>query len=330
MRVILYRHIYMSENREDSNPVDDKRKTNNNVPTPRKNDWRGFGKGVLNNCITTFFIALIGVNFIYLTSLAPKTQDILFPSELGQYFPTGGANKQKQTGGMCSFNDRAGFSQTLLANKINLEKIGVPPSQGWPYTMNDGTGKMDFSTEGFKNWFALSIADVYMGARDILKTILRFFSKETDHIFSPDLVQIIFITFIVPMILFPLSFLLPFILFAYGVFASVMRAWNGSSDVWFTLFAALVPAGWLSLGITTILPLQLFLTLLVLPPYADSGSVLKILKCNGFLFTTLFLLLTTMSAFKSELDPGFKAGLIIAVGASLGPHVFKALNKMRT
>jgi hypothetical protein len=320
----------MSENREDSNPIDDKRKNNKNVPTPRKNDWRGFGKGVLNNCITTFFIALIGVNFIYLTSLEPNTQDILFPSELGQYFPTSGANKQKQTGGMCSFNDRAGFSQSLLANKISLEKIGVPPSQAWPYTMNDGTGKMDFSIEGLKNWFALSIADVYMRAHYILKVILRTFSKETDNIFSPDLVQIIFITFIVPIILVPLSLFLPFILFGYGVFASVMRAWNGSSDVLFTLFAALVPAGWLSLGITTILPLQLFLTLLVLPPYADSGSVLKILKCNGFLFTTFFLLLTTMSAFNSELDPGFKAGLIIALGASLGPHVFKALNKMRT
>lgn len=318
----------MSKIRDVPDTIDKKREEKNNGLGYRKNDWSGFRKSLVNNCITTFFIALIGVNFIYLTSLGVETQDMLFPSEVSQYFPKNVSNKQ--LGGSCSFNDRATFTQRLLANKLNLEKIGVPPSQGWPYTMNDGTSKMDFTAKGFKNWFSLVIADVYMGGRDILKLILRFFSKETDHIFSSDLIQILFISIIVPIIILPLSFFLLLILFMYGVVASVMRAWEGSSDVWFTLFAALVPACWLSLGITTILPLQLLLTLLVLPPYADSGSVINILRCNMFLFITLLMFLITKSAFKYEVHSGLCWGLVAGTATSLLPHIFDAFQKMRS
>ncbi len=62
----------MSEYRDDadeSNPVDDKRKTKKNVTIPENPDWKGFFSGCLSNLKLTMLVALIGANFLYLTSL---------------------------------------------------------------------------------------------------------------------------------------------------------------------------------------------------------------------------------------------------------------------
>ena len=314
-------------NTSQESAVEDKRNSKNSVSS-RKNDWKGFGYSVINNLFFTFFIALIGANFIYFTSLRTDALDFLFPSNLPEYFSY--AKVPLQSGGKCSFGDREAFSSTLLADKVkkNLGKIGIPPSQGWPYSMNDN-GDVDFSLQGFKNWFTLVNVDVYSVSRSILKLVFEFFNKETDHMFSSDLVQICFITFLVPLILVPTIIFVPWLLFACIFIASCLRAWNSSSILFFLVTFFFGPAFFLSAGITAILPLQLLLTLLVLPPYADREGVYSIMKCNGFLFTTLFLLFTTMSAFKNELHPLWNAGLVIATGLSLGPHIFKSLNKAR-
>jgi hypothetical protein len=314
--------------KEKGSTIEEKREKINNPSGSRKNNWKGFGKDILNNLISTFLIALIGVNFIYFTSLNTDAQDKLFPSELNQYLPKINLDNRKQVGGRCSFVDRNEFSSKIFKNE-NLKKIGIPPSDGWPYTMIDKTGEMDFSSQGFKNWFAMVTANVYSLLRGGLKEILRFFSKETEHIFSYDLVQILFITFAVPIIIIPLMMFILILLFVLILFQGVMCAWKGSSNPLFTLFVAWFPAALLSLGITGILPIHLLLTMLVFPPYADSGSVSSILRCNMLLFITLFIFLTTLSAFQNELPPLFNAGLVVATGVSLGPHILQSINKMR-
>ena len=60
--------------------------------------------------------------------------------------------------------------------------------------MNNG-GDVDFSLQGFKNWFTLVNADVYSVLRSILKGVFQFFNKK--NMFSSDLVKIFFITLIV-------------------------------------------------------------------------------------------------------------------------------------
>jgi len=306
----IHIHIHMSEYRDDadeSNPVEKKRKTKKNVTIPKNPDWKGFFSGCLSNLTLTMLLALIGANFLYLTSLGYKSRGYLFPSLASEYFA-------KQTGGQCTFYERAKNGVLGDKTKFKLGKLGIPPSSGWPYSMKtDDT--IDFTAQGFKNWFALSTSDVYYPARTIIKLFLEFFKKENDNMFSSDLVQIILINalliFVAP--------LLPFVLLALlvAVFISFcMRAWN--ADLLFFLFVTFIgPAFWLSCGLTGVMALQAILTLLVLPLYIDGKAVFDIMKCNGFLFTTTFLLLTTFTASKNHLPPGLIGGLAASIALAL-------------
>ena len=308
----------MSDYRDDadeSNPVEEKRKTKKNVTIPKNPDWKGFFSGCLSNLILTMLIALIGANFLYLTSLGSKSLDFLFPSEESVYF-------LKQVGGKCSFYDR--MKNGVLGDKMifKLGKLGVPPSTGWPYNIKtDDT--IDFTGQGFKNWFALSTADVYSLSRGIIKSILEFFSKEKEHMFSYDLVQIILINSIL-ILLVPVLPLLVFFLFLLSFFFGVSRAWNSDDlpPIMGFLFMT-IPAFWVACGLSAIMPIQMIFTLLILPLYMNGEAVFDIMKCNGFLFSTIFLILSTISASKSNLDIGF----IIGLGISIAMALYRTLKK---
>ena len=304
----------MSEYRDDadeSNPVEKKRKTKKNVTIPKNPDWKGFFYGCLSNIRLTMLVALIGANFLYLTSLGSKSQDYLFPSVASEYFA-------KQTGGQCKFYERAKNGVLGDRTKYKLGKLGIPPSSGWPYSMKtDDT--IDFTAQGVKNWFALSTSDVFSPARAIIKSFLQFFKKENDNMFSSDLFQIVLITalliFVAPLL--PLILLALLALFVVVFISFCMRAWNADELLFFLFVTFIGPAFLLSCGLTGVMVLQTIITLLILPLYIDGKAVFDIMKCNGFLFTTTFLLLTTFTASKNHLPLGLIGGLAASIALTL-------------
>ena len=293
---------------EESNTVDKKRQNKKNITQPRTPDWKGFFYGCLYNLRLTMFIALIGANFLYFTSLGSKSQDYLFPSVVSEYF-------EKQTGGQCTFYERAKNGVLGDKTKYKLGKLGIPPSSGWPYSMKtDDT--INFTTQGFKNWFALSTSDVFSPAREIIKSFLSYFKKESDNIFSSDLVQITIINALVLLV----GQFLPFVVFALFVavfLAFCLRAWKTDDLLFFLFLIFLGPAFLLSCGLTGVMAVQTILTLLLLPLYIDRNAVFNIMKCNGFLFTTMFLILCTLSASRSQMNPGLIAGFVASIGLTL-------------
>ena len=309
----------MSNTSEES-AVEDKRNSKNSVNS-KKTNLTGFQEGFIKNLILTYFIALIGASFIYFTSLRTDALDFLFPSNLPEYFSY--AKVPSQVGGKCSFADRKPLSSRFFENEDNLKDIGIPPSQSWLYAMNNG-GDVDFSLQGFKNWFTLVNADVYSVLRSILKGVLQFFNKK--NMFSSDLVKILFITFIVILIygFFPISLLL---LCACIFITSCLRAWNSSSILFFLVTVFFGPAFFLSAGIAVILLAHFLLTILFIPSYIDSLGVESIMRCNLLLFGTMFMLFTTWSGFKHNLPSGVNAGFAITTIFLFLLHKFNPFTK---
>ena len=293
------------DNADEINYVDDKRENKNKIIQSRTPDWKGFFYGCLSNLRLTLFVALIGANFLYLTSLGSDSQDYLFPSVASEYFA-------KQTGGQCTFYERAKNGVLGDKTKYKIGKLGIPPSSGWPYSMKtDDT--IEFTTQGFKNWFALSTSDVYYPARAIIKSFLGFFNKEKDNLLSPDIIQIILIN----LLLIFVAPLLPIVLFVVVFISLCMRAWNADELLFFLFVTFIGPAFLLSCGLTSLMMFQAILTLLVLPLYIDGKAVFDIMKCNGFLFTTMFLVLSTLTALNSQLHPGLMFGLGASIALTL-------------
>ena len=319
----------MSEYQDDadeSNPVEARRKSKNGIP--EKPDWKGFFSGCLSNLKLTMLVALIGANFLYLTSLGhgeawvaekestekvwSNSLNLIFPSEYSEYFVS------KQTGGKCNHSERA-KKGVLSQSKLKALGIGGPLSSGWPYNMKalaDDT--MDFTVQGFKNWVALSTSGVFCYARAIIKSFLSLFNKEKDKTASNDIFQIIFINALLILLIFVHPLLPYFVLLALfvAVFISCMRVWNDGLLLGL-LVTLLGPAFWLSCGLTGVMALQAILTLLVLPLYIDWKAVYDGMICNSFLFTTTFLILTTITAFKNNLPKGLIGGLAVSIALAL-------------
>ena len=321
----------MSEYQDDADEsklVEARRKSKNGIP--EKPDWKGFFSECLSNLTLTMLVALIGANFLYLTSLGhgeawvaekestekvwSNSLNLIFPSEYSEYFVS------KQTGGKCNHSERA-KKGVLSQSKLKALGIGGPPSSGWPYNMKDpANDTMDFTAQGFKNWFALSTSNVFCSARAIIKSFLSLFNKVEDKIVSNDIIQIISINALLILLIFVyplLPYVVLLVLFVAVFISFCMNAWNDDDIIFFLFVTLLGPAFWLSCGLTGVMALQAILTLLVLPLYIDRKAVFDIMICNGFLFTTTFLILTTITAFKNNLPPGLFGGLAASIALAL-------------
>jgi hypothetical protein len=313
---------------DESNLVEARRESKNDIP--EKPDWKGFFSECLSNLTLTMLVALIGANFLYLTSLGhgeawaaekkkspekvwSNSLNLIFPSEYSEYFVS------KQTGGKCDHSERA-KKGVLLQSKLKALGIGEPPSSGWPYTMKDpNNDTIDFTAEGVKNWFALSTSYVFCSARAIIKSFLSRFNKGEDNILSNDIIQIISINALL-ILLIVFAPLLPcvvlLVLFVAVFISFCMNAWS-DDIIFFLVVTFLGPAFWLSCGLTGVMALQAILTLLVLPLYIDWKAVFDSMICNSFLFTTTFLILTTITAFKNNLPIGLIGGLVVSIALAL-------------
>ena len=135
-----------------SDSIDKKKEEKKEDNKTKNNNWSGFAIGCLVNFILVLMIGFVVSNFMYLTSLSKNSLDTLFPSDNNEYFQQGG-----------SVNEIGDLGE-------DLRNIGVPPTPGWPYTMKKGDS-IEFSIQGFKNWFAFSVADTYAFLRNFLKTV---------------------------------------------------------------------------------------------------------------------------------------------------------------
>ncbi len=279
--------------------IEQKRNENENVDEPPKNDWKSFGKELVFSTLLTIFIALIGVNFIYFTSLNDESQNVFFPSELKKYFQT------EETQNLVGGSPECRHTPTIVLGELSntLKKMGVPPSSGWPYSMKSG-GSIDLTVQGIKNWISLSVADYYSNGRYYIKKILRYFNNEERHLFSTDFSKILCAIIIIPFILFVTSFT-----FVTSFISSLIRAWKDSDILFLAFVFFLGPAFILSSGLSLIVPLQFLFTFLFIPLFTDHNMVFKILSCNIEIFILFFLSASIICVLKNELDPTI--GIII-------------------
>ena len=281
------------------------------VDEARKTNWKSFSAGCLSSAIFTCFVALIGVNFIYFTSLRPEIQDRFFPSNMSDYFTKGGYKPP--------LNDAT--VSNLVNNWCQLSKVGIPPNVGWPYGTEELSKDMAIG-----NWFAVSIASVYSYMRWIIKEFLGVFAPGSG-ILSSDLFQILFINIfhmsailLFPFIGIPLQFIWIFLMTVL-ICITTWRHFNILLLFPVAIFPAI--AFWLSVGISYILPIQAILTFFVLPFFVDNPnvSVINILKRNTYMFTTLFFVLCALSAVISKLNPEIIVGLVVAIVIALTKHL---------
>jgi hypothetical protein len=260
------------------------------------NNWLNFGLWIIFSLLIVLGVGVIGANLIYMTTAKNKFYDVakvtllekLLPTEEAQYFPQkGGAIKggAMKGGAMCS------SSVDPAPNWSNLNNIGIGKSGGWPYSMYK-EGRLNGVFQGFKNWFAESVADSYITSRSLLQKWLNLFAPvEVDkNIFSNETFQIFFLAPLM-LLIFPLV-----VIFIY--FSNWVSAFKTS---WiYTIFGMIFVYSWFTTFFVVIIQaMQYLLTLLFLPLFADYKRIKKIINCNITSLSLLFGLLMCISAFQN-------------------------------
>jgi len=256
-------------------------------------------------------ITLISVNFVYFTSLNDNVMNKFFPSELDKYSVDG--------------NNDSNYDASWEEIKHKVKNIGVPPNFGWPYTK-----KRNDKSFTFENWLAVSTSSIYTNLRATVKALLKVFGENpeisrNEQILTLDIVKIIFINvlFIVGLLLFPILgiplYLVGIILMTFLICNSIFNSLFDTSNLLHYIYATFVPtmAFMLSVGLSYLIPAQFYLTLLVLPLFADYKSVRKIFKRNSILFVSLFLIFITGNAIKYKLNLSIVSALVVGVLFSL-------------
>jgi hypothetical protein len=263
--------------------------------TSKSDNWYGFAYLSLFAFILVLFIGILGANFIYITNLNPGSLDMLFPSEESNYFDE---NVLKGGAGMTSTGmTSAGMTSAALSPDYNCNiksKIGsfsklmsILPSKEFPYSLKQKSHVTDSILQKIKNWFALTCAESFMVSRGILKTWLNLFSKKS--ILGNDIIQMLFIAPLNLGVGTSCAFLL-------GLASTLMALYNTGGMVGFIMgFIFMYNFAFM----TTISVLQSMLfsfTFLFLPLIIDFKKVLNILHCNISTLSTLFGLLTCITA----------------------------------
>lgn len=300
----------------DDNNIDKKRKENKkDGKIDNKSDWGGFVSGCLISTLLFALITLISVNFVYFTSLNDNVMNKFFPSELDKYSVDG--------------NNDSNYDSSWEEIKHKVKNIGVPPNFGWPYTK-----KRNDKSFTFENWLAVSTSSIYTNLRATVKALLKVFGENpeiprNEQILTLDIVKIIFINvlFIVGLLLFPILgiplYLVGIILMTFLICNSTFNSLFDISNLLHYIYATFVPtmAFMLSVGLSYLIPAQFYLTLLVLPLFADYKSITKILKRNCILFVSLFLIFITGNAIKYKLNLSIVSALVVGVIYSLYKNV---------
>ena len=269
----------------DLNSIEEKRKQMSG--DNEKNKWSSFGISIVVNILIIFFIGIIGANVIYMTSVINKVDnegitllEKLLPTDESHYFPQDGSFKGGST---CS------SSKEYSTNWTNLNNIGIGNKSGWPYSMYNPRGGYGI-IQGFKNWFAKSIADCYITNRGLFQKFLQVFApdREDKNKFSNETFQM-FILAPVMFIVFPLVSTFIYLSSWFSEF---------KAGIGFTLVGMFLCYSWVTTAtVSFIQSMQYLLTFLVLPLIADYKRIKKIIGCNVKSLSFLFGLLVCSSGF---------------------------------
>jgi hypothetical protein len=253
----------------------------------KKDNWHGFTYLSLFAFIFVLFIGILGANFIYLTNLNTNSLNILFPTEESSYFDESvmkGGDINLKSGDLSpDYNCNIKTSSFGFFGKL----MSILPSKEFPYSMKKKSHLTDNIFQKIKNWFALTCAESFMVSRGILKSWLNLFSKKS--ILGNDTIQLLFVA--------PLNLGIGSnIAFIVGLVSTLMALLNTGGVGGFILGFIFI-YNFIFMAITSILQSMLFvLTFLFLPLIIDAKKVLYILHCNISTLSTLFGLLTCITA----------------------------------
>lgn len=270
-------------------PISDKKNEKKGKATSQpKENWYGFGYLSLFTFIIVLFIGIIGSNFIYLTSLNPEFLDILLPSNETDYFEK---SVLKGGGGLVNnvdIDSVSGYSCNIKSNLSSFNKIlSILPSKEFPYTMKKKSTLLESFLQKIKNWFVDTTASSFMTSRVTLKMWLKLFSKK--NLLGNDTIQMLLVA--------PLNLTLGSgIAFFVGLVTSAMALYSASELPGFLLGFLFLYNFTFMTGISIIQSILFTFTFLMLPLMLDFKKVLNIMHCNISTLTTLFGVLTCISA----------------------------------
>ena len=222
-----------------------------------------------------------------------ETGKVALGASTSNQLRTGG----RQRGGSwkCKAHQQTSISMPKGSGAI-LNKIGIPPSGGWPYSMrkgnNDGLG-----IQGIKDWWALSSADTYCQSRHFIKMILGWGAGLNEALGGSDgflmFMGVVIMLVVTALTTFPAPFLsvIPIVIFLLALFHCFARAIE-SADHWYSKIGIFLLSIWpsiiVSMGISFMQVIQYFLTFLVLPLIASPNLIREMLACNQETLALLF------------------------------------------
>ncbi|MEX0597716.1 MAG: hypothetical protein WD512_14585 [Candidatus Paceibacterota bacterium] len=283
---------------EKVSPIDEKK--NQQSTEPKENiNWSGFLIQVLVNVIIVLLWGIIGSNFVYfmhtnLDSWFPDNPNLppYMERKSGTSFISSIKNAAKTlrksfSGGKyidgCTpvYETAQATAKIMeIKDKLGMNKLSTP---------YDGISD-DFGINTlFSNMFGSSARYSYVMGRRLLKLFFRSLQEMGGR------GETLIFAF-VPLILFAMLFQVPFFFgFATTLWGEITSSSYGWFWTWIFLFVFGISLLWpLAVGVAQ--SIQFFVTMLLLPMYADFDMIKEILACNSHLLGGLFGLLTIVAA----------------------------------
>ena len=244
-------------------------------------DWIGFLKSVVHYFLLTLIIAVLGSNFIYLTTRSSDDKDIMLPTD--DLFYTASQIEGERTGPSSNVGCNITHSKTTPVWEDNFPYSLIVSQEGMTPEQIKALG---FSTR-LRSWFGATVAGCFKFNRNLLKNFLTYFKENTplgNHIFQ------IFIAM-------PLTVAFSFI----GIFTGLFAAFSSAigADVKISIIGFFLVYIWpVTFGMAFIIFLRLLATLALLPMLQNWKEVATILSCNAKPFVIFFAAFVFMSATK--------------------------------
>ena len=246
------------------------------VSKVKKNDWKGFGIGILSNLLWTIMTGFIACNFVYISQ---SNLDAIFPTD---------CNSAPYNGN--------------FKNKVEAIDYFSPNKFTFPYNLGP-CGDCDGIGYEIKNWFITSIRFAYMNGRKMIKGIMSVM-KELQKVAGGNTEEGSKQTF--PFIM---SFLLvP--LFIYGsffggFFLTTLGQFYDGNNIFMRFLQGLLAMFFFGLGPTIaggvgfIQSLQTMITFGILPFFQNRSKFLGVVGRSKTLLVALFGFYILMNAGKN-------------------------------
>lgn len=260
-------------------------------------DWVSFGVYTLYSLIAVIIIGLIGGNFIFLTHY--DNLDLIFPTNCSDYFNK--ANMIRGGGFKCKPNTDYG---------INLKNLGYGDLSGFPYNLKTNN-EIGITFQGWKNWFATTIANVYIDERNLLK---NFYSNKAFTSMHGGILMLLgVLVFILG------SGLIPLFSFVSTVFRGLTNKYMGLP---WSILGLFIGYSTLMMGLIPVLHSFKFVyNSLITPLLLDSQMFMYIMQCSSGFLSMLFGLFVVISGLQT-LDSTTSIVMLVTYIILLAKYLF--------